>query len=64
MKMYCVLKSIVLCICMCSIVSCKNNQQTDEIASTAIEEIRLEMKNILNKHKNLRVKKLNKSDNV
>ncbi len=35
-----------------------------KIPSTAIEEIRLEMKNILNKHKNLRVKKLNKSDNV
>ena len=29
-----------------------------KIPSTAIEEIRLEMKNILNKHKNLRVKKI------
>ena len=31
--MYYMLKPIVLCICMCGIVSCKNKQETDEVVS-------------------------------
>lgn len=33
MKMYYMLKSVLLFVCMCSIISCENKQETDEIVS-------------------------------